>query len=207
MIEAFIQGFFISLIATIPIGAVSAIAIARTIKEGYQEGFFTMLGSSVADLVAFFIILSGLSFSLTKNPDIRLIFSVIASLIIIFIGWHTIKTKFEPSREKKPNLDKEANNFVSGFFVTIFNPYQFITYSVFITSLNIHFFSRGLIRTFSFGAFLGSFVWAIVVPFLVVKLRENYTDKIKKVYPYIGSFILFLGVLLFVRALYIFLVN
>lgn len=207
MLQAFIQGFFISIVATIPIGAVSAIAIARTMKGGYRPGFSTMLGSSVADLVAFFLILSGISFSLTKNPDVRLIFSIIASLVIIFIGWHTTKNKLESGPSDKVNIDEQANDFASGFFVTIFNPYQFITYSVFITSLNIHFFSKTLIRTFSLGAFLGSFVWAIVVPFLVVKLKEGYTDKIKKIYPYIGWVILLIGLSLFVRALYVFFIN
>ncbi|MDQ5930834.1 MAG: hypothetical protein QG594_2623, partial [Bacteroidota bacterium] len=97
-----------------------------------------------------------------------------------------------------------TSNFLSGFFVTILNPYQFIAYSIFLTSLNIHYYNKILIRTFSAGAFFGSFVWAIIVPLLIIKLKEGYTDKVNKIYPYIGYLISVVGVSLFIRAFYLF---
>ncbi len=208
MIQTFSQGFLISIIATFPIGVVSAIAIARTLRGGYKEGFFTLLGSSFADLLAFFIILSGLSFSFTKNPDVRLVLSLVASVVTILIGVSVIKNKNKNDAKNKKvggdEIEEETSNFLSGFFVTILNPYQFIAYSIFLTSLNIHYYSKFLIRTFSLGAFFGSFVWAIVVPLLIVKLKEGYTDKVNKIYPYIGYLIILVGVSLFVRAFYLF---
>lgn len=206
--HTFLQGFLVSIIATFPIGVVSAIAIARTLRGGYREGFFTLLGSSFADLLAFFIILSGLSFSFTRNPDVRLVLSLVASIVTILIGISVIKNKNkdEPKTKKAggDEIEEGTSNFLSGFFVTILNPYQFIAYSIFLTSLNIHYYSKILIRTFSVGAFLGSFVWAIVVPLLIVKLKEGYTGKINKIYPYIGYIITLVGVSLFVRAFYLF---
>lgn len=206
--HTFSQGFLVSIIATFPIGVVSAIAIARTLKGGYRDGFFTLLGSSLADLVAFFIILSGLSLSLTKNPDVRLILSLIASIVTILIGISVIKNKNknEPKSKKLDgdDIEEETSNFLSGFFVTILNPYQFIAYSIFLTSLNIHYYSKVLIRTFSVGAFFGSFIWAIVVPLLIIKLKDGYTDKVNKIYPYIGYIIILVGISLFFRAFYLF---
>lgn len=204
--HTFFQGFFVSMVATFPIGVVSAIAIVRTLRGGYREGFFTLLGSSLADLVAFFIILSGLSFSFTKNPDIRLILSLIASIVTILIGISVVKNKNEAKTKNidGDKIEEETNNFLSGFFVTILNPYQFIAYSIFITSLNIHYVNKVMVRTFSVGAFFGSFIWAIAVPFLIIKLKESYTDKVNKVYPYIGYIISIVGVSLFFRAFYLF---
>lgn len=204
----FLQGFLISIVATFPIVVVSAIAIARTLRGGYKDGFFTLLGSSFADLLAFFIILSGLSFSFTRNPDVRLVLSLIASAVTILIGISVVKNKNKnESKIKKldgDEIEEETNNFLSGFFVTILNPYQFIAYSVFITSLSIHYYSKVLIRTFSAGAFFGSFIWAIVVPLLVIKLKQRYTDRVNKVYPYIGYVIILVGTSLFFRAFYLF---
>lgn len=206
--HTFFQGFFVSIIATFPIGVVSAIAIARTLKGSYRDGFFTLLGSSFADLLAFFIILSGLSFSFTKNPDVRLILSLVASIVTILIGISVVKNKNKNEPKTKningDDIEEETNNFLSGFFVTILNPYQFIAYSIFITSLNIHYYNKVLIRTFSAGAFFGSFIWAIIVPLLIIKLKEGYTDKVNKVYPYIGVIIVLVGISLFVRAFYLF---
>jgi threonine/homoserine/homoserine lactone efflux protein len=205
MMHTFFQGFLVSIIATFPIGVVSAIAVARTLRGSYRDGFFTLLGSSFADLLAFFIILSGISFSFTKNPDVRLVLSLVASIVTILIGVSVIRNKNKIEQKiQDDDIEEETGNFLSGFFVTILNPYQFIAYSIFLTSLNIHYYSKVLIRTFSFGAFLGSFIWAIVVPLLIVKLKEGYTKKVGRVYPYIGYVILLVGSSLFFRAFYLF---
>jgi len=204
----FFQGALVSIVATFPMGVVSAIAIARTLKNGYKDGFFTLLGSSLADLIAFFIILSGLSFSFTRNPEVRLILSLIASIVTALIGISIFKNKNKVNTKTNEitgeNIEHETNNFVLGFLLTILNPYQFVVYSIFLTSLNIHYISKVLVWTFSVGAFFGSLVWAASVPFLIVKLKEGYTDKVNKIYPYIGALIFIVGVILFTRALYLF---
>lgn len=204
MFEVFLKGFGVSLIATFPIGVMSAISIARVLRGGYKAGFFTLLGSSFADLVSFFIILSGLSSSFVRSPDVRLVLSLVASVAIIFIGISVIKNKIDRQVKDSDDIETEANNFLSGFFITILNPYQFIAYSVFLASFGIHYGSRVFVRTFSAGAFLGSFVWTVVIPFLIVKLKERYTEKVKKIYPFIGYIIVFAGSLFLLRALFMF---
>lgn len=205
MLEVFLKGFGVSLIATFPIGVMSAISIARVLRGGYKAGFFTLLGSSFADLVSFFIILSGLSSSFVRNPDVRFFMSIVASIVIILIGISVIKNRVEKQYGDKDDIETSANNFLSGFFITIFNPYQFIAYSIFLASFGIHFSSKNLVRTFSAGAFLGSFVWTIVIPYLIVKLKERYTEKVKKIYPFIGYIVVIAGIVLLVRGIVLFL--
>ena len=61
MLEALGKGLLIGFMFGIPVGAVGALTIQRSLKEGFAAGVITGLGSSLADCVYAFVGMFGLS--------------------------------------------------------------------------------------------------------------------------------------------------
>lgn len=191
----------IGLVFGVPIGAVGALTVRRTIESGFFAGLLSGLGCSAADLLYSCISV----FSLTFISDFLLQYqcpiSIIGGLIVIVMGLSAIKS---PQTAKAENADggKLAAMFISSFCIAITNPATIVT---FITAFSI--FEVGSIETISQGLFLisgifiGTLIWWLVISLVFGFLRRRITDgQIAVINRVLGAAVMCFGIVVIVRA-------
>ncbi len=195
-----IKGILIGLVFGVPIGAVGALTVRRTIGSGFPAGLVSGLGCSAADLLYSCISV----FSLTFISDFLLQYqcpiSITGGLIVIAMGLSAIKN---PQSAKAENTGgKLAAMFISSFCIAITNPATIVTY---ITAFSI--FEVGNMETISqgitliSGIFIGTLIWWFVISTVFGILRRRITDrKIAAINRVLGVAVMCFGIAVIVRA-------
>lgn len=177
--------------------------LRRSVVKGFWPGFFTGLGSAIADVlyasIAAFGIF-GLSGFLIKRA---VLFAVLCGVYLIYVGYDTFFRK--PEFSKRPLKRRDLLNIlVATFLVTVSNPLSILSFLAMFTGLGV------LPDNFLYGLFLiagiffGAMVWwTFLVVFGVVLKKRFASDKVIVIVNRISSIcIIFFGIMMIVKALF-----
>lgn len=169
-----IKGFIIGVIFGIPVGAVGAMTIQRTLNFGFFAGISSGLGSSVSDV--FYACIG--AFGITIVSDFVLnnnfIINIIGIIILFYIG---IKLLFIKNNEKKNKKLKKSNNFIillSSFAVGFTNPAAILSflfafsYFEVVNKINLN---NGIFLIL--GVFAGTALWWFILVSAVSLLKNK----------------------------------
>lgn len=201
-VEFLLKGILIGFIFGVPVGAIGALTIRRTITHGAVAGLASGIGCSTADLLYSFISV----FGLTLFSDCIMKYESIISLVgggLVFIMGVDIILKKQTVVKETAKTSQIISFFASSFVIAIANPATIITFvlafSIFHIS-NITSTVQGL--GLALGIFLGTCIWWGLITAMIRLFRNRITDNVFVRLNYIlGGFIILFGASVSIRVL------
>lgn len=180
LIEAAIVGIVIGFLMSIPLGPSGIESVKRTISKGYLEGFRVSIGAVSADVFYILLINAGLLNILSRNKRTESLFWIISGLLLVIIGYNSMKNHFEEDSivSKYENKKSSSHPYITGFIMTATNPMTpslWLTISsLWLTVSKILFKSWYQIGKMSYYVFivsiiLGMVLWFALLNFLAYK--------------------------------------
>ena len=203
MLESYlIRGILIGLIFGVPAGAIGALTIQRTLRDGFAAGLATGLGSSAADLLYSCVGVFGITLIsdfLTKHQ--RPI-SLLGGTLIVALGVRIFLQKpqnqeVEHSRMQLPLC------FASSFAIAIANPATVLSFLMAFTAFEIT-GAQSAVQSVQLvgGILLGTLCWWTALAGVTAAFRERINEKIHLVLNRVlGCLMTALGGIVFIRAI------
>lgn len=205
MLIYWFKGIMIGLIFGVPIGAVGALTIRRTITYGKTAGFVSGLGCSSADLCYSCISIFGFSIISDFMLKYQNVITIIGGLFIIAMGIGFIRKKQAAVYEKVSGT-KLMSFFASSFMIAITNPATIVTFllafSIFdIGKINSLYSGVGVVL----GILTGTCIWWTLISIIIGSIRSKITEQKLTVINYIlGVLVLLFGILVIIKSFYAF---
>ncbi|MCB2358540.1 LysE family translocator [Clostridium estertheticum] len=200
--EYLLKGICIGLVFGVPVGAIGALTIRRTITHGTFAGLASGIGCSTADLLYAFISVFGLTLCLDFMLKYQSIISLVGGGMIIIMGVSILLKKQEVVKETA-KTSQIISFFASSFVIAITNPTTIITFILAFSIFNI-----GCITStvqclgLCLGIFLGTCIWWGLIVTMIRLFRKRITGKVVVRLNYIlGSIIIILGAGVGIRVL------
>ena len=176
----FLDGIFIGLLFGIPVGAVGAVTVQRTLLYGWRAGFVSGIGSSAADMVYAVIGVFGLTVVSDFLIRYQTVISIAGGVLILFMGIRIASAGGGAAREVN-GVSGFFKFFGSSFLIAITNPAAVLSFlfafSLFgITGrLNVP-CGMGLVG----GVFTGTCIWWLVlaVGTLFISRKTKAADSV-----------------------------
>ena len=177
MLLSGLKALTIGILFGIPIGAVGALTIKRTVLHGGGAGLMTRLGSSAADLM--YACLS--VFGLTLVTDYMLRYQSLLSIVGgVFIIGMALSTGFKAPCDTTDQVGASTlvGCFSSAFMIALTNPATILTYMLAFSIFQIQGFSSmwhcvSLIG----GIFVGTCSWWFFIVFLLKIMKGRSSKK------------------------------
>lgn len=186
VLEYFITGICIGIMFGMPLGAVGALSIQRTLRYGVSAGLISGSASSIADVFYACIGAFGLQFISNFLFTYQTLIHVIGGILLMVMAIHMISKK-EAEAEIQEQVGKSISSlFLSSFAIAITNPAAILSFlfafSVFGIYGTLDFFHGVQLVC---GVFTGTFLWwlilVLVVHFMKKKMQIKRMDKINKI--------------------------
>ncbi|SHF87802.1 Threonine/homoserine/homoserine lactone efflux protein [Mariniphaga anaerophila] len=176
-----LEGMFIGLLASVPIGPVNILVIQRTINRSRKDGFFSGLGVALSDtLYASFAAFSvGFILQFIKEYDVA--FRITVSVLLLLLGLFILFSNPEKIRNGSDS-DKSSymKRFVSAFLLTISNPLIIFLHLALFTSfgivLNVNHPAEAIVVLSGF--MLGAVAWWFSITGIISRFRNLFSLKI-----------------------------
>lgn len=197
-----LKGILIGLLFGIPVGAVGAMTVQRTLNHGMKAGLLTGLGSSVADCLYACVGAFGLTMISDFLLNYQTIINILGGSLIVVMGIKILIRKSNMD-EVKPIEANKTKTFLTSFVVGITNPAAILTFLFAFTYFGISGNMSVLQGTgLVIGVFIGTYIWwsalSVLAAFLKKKLRSDRLQIMNKVF---GAILTVFGCAVFIRTI------
>ncbi|MCB2354615.1 LysE family translocator [Clostridium estertheticum] len=201
-IEYLLKGICIGLIFGVPVGAIGALTIRRTITHGTFAGLASGIGCSTADLLYSFISVFGLTLFSSFMLKYQSIISLVGGVMVIMMGIDIILKKQGVVKETV-KTSQIISFFVSSFAIAITNPTTIITFVLAFSIFHIgNITSNVQCLGLCLGIFIGTCIWWGLIISMIRLFRNRITENVFVRLNYIlGSIIIMLGAGVGIRVL------
>lgn len=150
--EELLKGILIGLLFGLPVGAVGALTVQRTLRYGVKSGLLTGLGSSAAD--CFYACVGAFGFTMISDLLLRyqLIITVLGGGLILYMGIRLFLRREGPAGQRE-EAHSFAKLFLSSFVIGITNPAAILTFLFSFSYFEIQASAAGLRGLFLVGAY------------------------------------------------------
>ena len=179
LLKALLAGFVVA----VPIGAIGAMCLRRSLQGRWMAGLVTGLGAAIADAVLATAAMFGLSVLTHYILDNQRPVLLTGSLFLIFIGLRMIAKRHPALHTKAPTVNDQLRRWrawpaalVTGFSLTIVNPATLIAFVGAFAGLGLfHEQPQNLMRAWIVivGAFTGSMLWWAMLTGTAVAVRRH----------------------------------
>lgn len=195
--ECLFKGIMIGLMFGVPIGAVGAMTVQRTLDRGFGAGLLTGLGSSVADCLYACVGVFGLTFISDFLLKYQTIITIIGGVFVLIMG---ISQLVKKSAENPPKRSAYgAKMFLSSFTVGITNPAAILTFLFAFTYFGIADISGALNGILLVaGVFIGTYIWWGALSGLVcIMKRKSGNHRLPYMNKIFGVILIMFAVVIF----------
>ena len=194
------KGILIGLLFGLPVGAVGALTVQRTLRYGIKPGLLTGLGSSAAD--CFYACVGAFGFTMVSDFLLRhrIIITVLGGGLILWMGICLLLRQADPAGPK----DEETGFvklFLSSFGIGITNPAAILTFLFAFSYFDIQAGAgvpNGLFLVG--GVFLGTYFWwiALTAAAYILKTRSRAFNY-RRMNRLFGGILCLFGAVVFLR--------
>lgn len=177
ILNFFLKGICIGLIFGIPVGAVGAMTVQRTIEHGPRIGILTGIGSSVADCLYACVGAFGLTVVSDFLLKYRGFINTVGGGLLLLLGLRLFRKKAPAGEERKKT--RMPGIFLSSFMVGITNPAAILTFLFAFSYFGLS-EKMGVINGCFLvaGVFLGTLCWWATLAALTEKLKGRLKENI-----------------------------
>lgn len=200
IVQYLLNGIMIGLIFGMPIGAVGAMSIQRTIRYGPLTGFMSGLASSCADSLYACVGAFGLTMISNILLEYQKPINLIGSLLLIMIVIKMMRNQESLKITNEWNRKKLVHMFLSSFGVALTNPAAIISFLFAFSVFGIN-GTLDLIDGLQLviGVFIGTLCWwgllVIFVTFMKQKLNTIWLHRLNILFGFILMIFSFVVVL------------
>ena len=202
MIENYlIRGILIGLIFGVPAGAIGALTIQRTLRDGFIAGLATGLGSSAADLLYSCVGVFGITLVSDFLTRHQRPVSLLGGSLIAALGVHIFLQKPQ-NQAAEHNRTRIPLCFVSSFAIAIANPATILSFLMAFTAFEVT-GRQSAAQSVQLvcGILLGTLCWWAALAGVTAKFRGRINDRIYLVLNRVlGCLMMALGSIVFIRA-------
>lgn len=156
-------------------GPVGVVCIQQALRRGLLAGIIAGLGAALAD--AFFGAMAAFGVSLLSHVMTRyqILFQMISSLILLFVGIKVLKTRPQ-NFESSENSFSYRRIFFSTLALTLTNPLTMICFAAVFASLGLTPVDQELLpgAVLTIGVLLGAAAWWVTLSISVVLLGKKF---------------------------------
>jgi threonine/homoserine/homoserine lactone efflux protein len=170
------KGLLIGLIFGVPVGAVGALCVSRSLHYGVRSGIVTGLGASTAEL--FYSIVGAFGITVVSGFLERnsIVINILGGVLVIAMGVMTFLKA--PKQQKDKNKTSYAGMFLSAFAVCITNPAAVVTYLFAFSYFGINGtlgVTNGILLVI--GIVAGTQIWWMTLSFLSQLIKKKTGEK------------------------------
>lgn len=187
MYQYLIMGVLIGIVFGMPIGAVGALSMQRTIHQGAYAGLLTGVASSIADVLYACVGAFGLTFISNFLLTYQMPIHLSGAFLLVVIAIRIICKKESLTEGKEMDVKGYFKMFISSFAIAIMNPAAILSFLFAFSVFGIQ-GSLGLTNGMQVvvGVFLGTFLWWILLvvftSFMKRKLSTAWYGKVNQVF-------------------------
>ena len=133
----FFRGLLIAFIFGIPAGAIGALTVQRTLKNGFLTGLLTGLGSTAADMLYACAGAFGITLISTFLQDNQRVIGILCGMGIIGFGMYIIIHKEPEKTDTRSFVSTGWKAFLTSFTLAIVNPATVVTFLTAFAGLGI----------------------------------------------------------------------
>ena len=195
-----LKGILMGLICGVPIGAIGALCIQRSLSYGIKSGIITGIGSSIAD--CFYASVSTFGITLISNfiTKHQVIINIIGGILVIIMCISVIFKQQNNTVIKKEH-PYYTTMLLSSLGIGLINPAVLIIFMLALSYFNID-GRQGILNDVIFiaGVFAGTMIWWIVLSTLSGMIRKKYGNNgFKKLNIIFGTVMIGFGILIFIK--------
>ncbi len=195
-----IRGILIGLLFGMPIGAVGAMTVQRTLSYGFKAGLLTGLGSSVADCLYACVGAFGLTLISDFLLKYQTIINILGGILISAMGLSLIIRK-KKAEELPKQVTGNVKMFMTSFVVGITNPAAILTFLFAFSYFGISGVAgldNGILLVV--GVFIGTYVWWVTLSAVVGLIkRKTGNCSLNRANKVFGVILIMFGVTVFIR--------
>ncbi len=198
MSELLLKGIVIGLIFGLPVGAIDAMTVRNTLKNGFWAGLLTGLGSSTADCLYALVGVLGLTLISDFLVKYTVTISIIGGILILATGVSMLVKK---STEYVEDKNSRLKMYLSALLISITNPAAVLTFlfafSYFgITDINGMRNSLALV----IGIIIGTFMWWVSLSGAVVYVKSKSKElNLQRANRIFGVILILFAITVFVK--------
>lgn len=186
MLGYFITGICIGIMFGMPLGAVGALSIQRTLRYGVSAGLISGSASSIADVLYACIGAFGLQFISDFLFTYQMPIHVIGAILLMVMALHMMSKKEVEAKVQEQTGKSIPSLFLSSFVIAITNPAAILSFLFAFSVFGIY----GTLDLFHgvqlvCGVFAGTFLWWLILVFAIhfmkKKMQIKRMDKINKI--------------------------
>jgi len=171
-----LQGIVLGFTIAAAVGPISLLCIRRTLAQGRTVGLVSGLGVATADATYGAIAAFGLTAVTDLLVDGRRVLGVVGGLFLLWLAWTTFRAVPGTAAAEGPARRRGlAGAYLSTLGLTLTNPMTILSFVALFVGLGVTGGDVTGATTLTFGVFLGSAAWWVVLTTVVAALRSRIT--------------------------------
>jgi len=206
-VASLFKAFFIGFLVSAPLGPVAFLIARHTLVHHFLKAFISAFGVVMADSVASYVIIKSLGRVAAVFEGFSLVLFLITGVLMVFVGSYLIKRPQSTLKLASVRSEKQLLScFVSGFMLTILNPFTWMGLATLFGALGLYQFDHRVYRVFIVMALaLGAFCWWLffiaTLCWIRKKTQQRFLDQVERLMGFcilgVGVYTLVWKVLLF----------
>jgi threonine/homoserine/homoserine lactone efflux protein len=177
-VDFFVRGIIIGFSIAAPVGPIGILCVQRTLNQGTLYGFVSGLGAATADGCYGLIAAFSLTAALSILSGIRIWFSLIGGLYLVFLGIKAYRT-VPAKKNNSSNSSGWISAYVSTYFLTLTNPMTILSFAAIFAGFGLgktggSYTNAGVLVT---GVFIGSAIWWFILSTVASLIRQRFTPS------------------------------
>lgn len=202
----FIEGVILGLTLAVLLGPALFALIQTSIHRGFRKGVFLALGIFFSDITLVFLCYIG-AMQIISNGENRLIFGVIAGIILIIYGIVSF-TRHVPVTDSNNGNNNNGNTgwltyVLKGYFLNVANPYVWLFWMTVTVGVTSNYGDDNVwsATLFFAGALLMVFSTDILKAYVAKRIKSLLNEKnIRRLNKLVGIMLVLFGIVLIARA-------
>lgn len=195
-----IKGILIGLLFGMPVGAIGAMTVQRTLVYGFKAGLMTGLGSSVADCIYACIGAFGLTIISDFLLEYQMIIHILGGALVLIMGLRLIIRTGQTDSPQKPTTGG-VKMFLSSFVIGITNPAAILTFLFAFSYFGITGkagWVDGMLLVI--GVFIGTYIWWGLLSTAVCLIKKKTVNhSFRYMNTIFGSILILFSAVVFIK--------
>lgn len=192
----FLKGWLIGFSIAMPVGPIGMLCVRHSLLGGMSCGLASGMGAALADAIYGAIAGFGVTIITGFLVANQTWFHIFGAIFLLYLGFTTFFAKPKEVIQGEKVAISNSRVFFTTFILTLTNPMTFISFTGVYAGLGINFESILSSLVLTWGVFIGSAAWWLILSFSLSffgkKINYNSTKILNKIS---GGFFLIFGVI------------
>ena len=177
-----------------PLGPIGFLCLRRMFQKGLFKGWGGVLGLAFAYGLLTFCILTGMRWLSGFLITYQVYFESVGGTCLCFMGIRAFRNKHAGNMPETGSKNDGAKDFMSIFFMTLFNPATFLSLTIILANLGVIANHIDLIFDveFAFSVFSGTLFFWLLLGLLIQRIKKRLSQDFNLYLSRVSGVVLFI---------------